>query len=232
MSVRSLILSLFWTLPVLGATFSLRVSDQVPEQFVEDWTHLVEVSWMTVNAYPPEKNDPFAIPFPREVEILATVSWDPFVVPHIQDTDADAMTLTDSHPSSRREYKTWICLLMDRLTFDSKSKHRRDGYARTVTALAHELYGNVPRQLLVMPSFIVMSADASKEKHEVEAFEAGIAFLHRMMADKSIFGKFEPSMKKDFRDALAREEALLAGWIFKKTCPPPKPAPKKKRPKP
>lgn len=75
-----------------------------------------------------------------------------------------------------------VFLFLDRIFFDKSGERRNDGVTRMLGILAHEIFGNVNRFLQVNPERSYKS-NLVRINAEIDAFQAGIDFLHRIIAD-------------------------------------------------
>ncbi len=75
-----------------------------------------------------------------------------------------------------------VFLFLDRIFFDKSGERRNDGVTRMLGILAHEIFGNVNRFLQVNPERSYKS-NLVRIHAEIDAFQAGIDFLHRIIAD-------------------------------------------------
>ncbi len=97
-------------------------------------------------------------------------------------------------------------------------KERPDAFARLVSLLGHEIYGNVvnfgrQRSVYLSPQFRNSSALRQKEwiKSEVVAFHAGVDFLQTLLQQ---FGPHvSQKLQADFIDALQREATTLEYYL-------------------
>jgi hypothetical protein len=100
---------------------------------------------------------------------------------------------------------------------NGKRQERPDAFARLVTLLGHEIYGNVNnfisrRSFFESPQFMYSKEVQKQEyiKSEVYAFTKGVDFLETLL---SLAGPRLPEkLNHDFRNALLREKELLTSY--------------------
>lgn len=103
------------------------------------------------------------------------------------------------------------------LKVDGKFIPRDDAFARIVTLLGHEIYGNVLNFITHGPNYDISSSLVSQKEAqrqnletEINAFATGVEFLNLLI---SKFGKVLPAkLTTDFSRALEREEGLLTQY--------------------
>lgn len=135
-------------------------------------------------------------------------------------SDAFTMILED-HPTG----PFIVRLFWDRLMFEHNGgthKERADAFVRLVSALGHEIYGNVNNFKKMMtnnsPSMLTLTAPQSSKKYievqadlEIKAFSAGVHFLQNLIT------KFEKHIpEKTLNDLVAahqREKEALHTWV-------------------
>ncbi|MBY0372225.1 hypothetical protein K2X33_16205 [bacterium] len=165
-----------------------------------------------VRSLAPARENPFKARSRRKVHFYIAYSHDPVATHMIErsrDTGpsdgSDAFTITSE---INGELITYVFLLVDRFALDEKGKQRPDAFVRLVTALAHEVYGNVADQLkLKLGEPPIMDA-AMRIADEQRAFTASIAFLKRYK--RSRLSKIVDA--EHLKQAIVREEEALEFW--------------------
>jgi hypothetical protein len=124
--------------------------------------------------------------------------------------DAFTYTHVDKKTSTMRMF---LVLLTDRLFVKSGS----EGFVRALTALAHELYGNVTRHLHESIDDFSAADAPTRRATEIESFKLSIEFLDNFMASPE-FMSFPIFVRDEFPKQRAREERALQWWQNTGSC--------------
>lgn len=165
---------------------------------------------------PPARGNPLRSRSKRRVHFVLTNSTNAMAVKYGR-TDvygADAFSLTDCEVEKEDELVTYVFLLVDRIVWDEKPEQRADGFVRMIAAIGHELYGNVPAHLKYRPGQTFDNSYETKQKDEVVAHKAGVAFLNRLMASDHAKGLGLAHLQS----ALSRETEGLKAWEEGTAC--------------
>ena len=124
-----------------------------------------------------------------------------------KDKTGDAFTIAfgnQLHPN----ISLW--LLADKVFYDEKGQPRPDATIRALTALSHELYGNVQTYLESVENK-TFEQPIDRKKTEIRAFSAGIHYLERMAASDD-YKTFTPKVQNDIKTTIEREKKSLLSW--------------------
>ena len=216
------IIILLFTAPLLAAPeLAMDISSFVTSKGRE---HLNDAFYFALNhvrLLPPAEGNPFEAPTDRILHFYLTTSQDPVAPKAIAELNeltgfpqtSDAFTTTGMTPYFPGIIFTTVTLLVDKICFDPTSGAiRKDAFVRMLTALAHEIYGNVPVHL-EMPDNLIPEKPTLQERRaeEITAFLAGIAFLERYLKSELLNGLF-PETRGQVEQALEREKEGLASW--------------------
>ncbi len=128
---------------------------------------------------------------------------------HLISPTADAFTALVEGPN--RKPIILVRLMWDRIMFAEENglySERPDAFSRLLTALGHEIYGNVRTFHSAISGSVRLSSQISSE---IAAFRAGIDFIDRAIEK---IGD-DPALKKtaiDLQNARGRESRDLATW--------------------
>jgi len=211
-----------WGVP----TFSFELSDLVPPSSRQSIEDALQEAIRHVRALPPSQDNPFCSRKQRRVQVVVTMLRDP-VAQQVYATsresaaadDSDAFTFTVATREVPPELVTFIFLIADRLFWDPQTgRQRADGFVRLLSALGHEVYGNLPDQLKLIPGKPPLAATfEERRKDEMVAFEAGIAFLERYLAS-DLWAGFSAETRSDIEKALERDQQAFQTWKRASEC--------------
>ena len=103
-----------------------------------------------------------------------------------------------------------VFLIADRIFYDANSNEKPDATVRALTAMSHELYGNVQTYLEAAESKS-FDKPIDRKDMEIRAFKAGIDFLERFAASDK-FKTMTPKIQSDVKATIEREKKGLLSW--------------------
>ncbi len=106
-----------------------------------------------------------------------------------------------------------LVLFADKLFYDSAHRGRPDALVRTVTVLAHEIYGNVQRALeQPLTGTVVRESPEQRAIAEIRAFRESYAFYDRLMASSMFDQLFSENEQTQIQFQQQNEQAGVTFW--------------------
>jgi hypothetical protein len=123
----------------------------------------------------------------------------------------DALTILEVDDNGKLPITT--ALFIDKLCYDENGNERVDSLVRIAVALAHEIFGNVQRELEFDSSCIASHSfgNAERIQREIFAFTAGVNFIERISSGANYL-LLPKSIRDSFEQALVRERDSLRTW--------------------
>lgn len=201
---------------VAAPSFSFEATEEISSGNREVIESAFHQAFGLAKYLPPSRGNPLVSRLKRRVHFVLTVSGNSVAIKYGQ-TDsylADAFTLTDPQVDTEEALVTYIFLLVDRIFWDESSHQRPDAFVRLITAIGHELYGNLPDHLKVRPRQVFDNSYETKQKDEITAHKGGVSFLNRLMKSELSEGLDTVQLE----EALAREKTALKEWQEGTAC--------------
>ncbi len=213
-----------WVSGAVGAPeFSFETTSRISAQNRPIIEEALQLAMDEVKANPPARQNPYTSRAKRRVHVVLADSTDPLalqVFDHSRESAAsdgsDAFTFTAATAGEGTELITFVFILVDRIFWSpTDGKQHADAYIRLLTALGHEIYGNLPTHLKLKLGVRPEPATfEERQREEIAAFKAGIAFLKRYQVSDAA-----RAHKASFLvSALERERASLETWVHP-SCP-------------
>jgi hypothetical protein len=183
----------------------------------------VQEAFDFVATLPPHRNPLRWEGSPRDVYVVLTTMEDPTVRPILdfseqtageEGADMDSLTVTAATGGSLR---TFIFLFYDRIFIKPNGRKEPKSYARLVTALGHEIYGNLPIQLQVVLGDRPDDDPALRRREQISAFRASIAFLERVQSSADL-SSLPKGSAEHFAFSLESERRKLNTWLLASMC--------------
>jgi hypothetical protein len=189
---------------------------------------IIQAAIKIVEKYGPENSDTIfswrkstpRLPV-KEIKLRLTTSDDPNYremaglspsrIPQDREIASDAATLLIAPVDLGEQIEIVVFVFLDKMFYDDLGKERPDGLTRLVTALAHELYGNVTFYLRMSQEEVEKPSPDLRVKMQINASQVGVDFLERTI---KTLGNTPQSAKIvfDMRQALKREQLELKQW--------------------
>lgn len=191
--------------------FGMPIDWAITDKSMSSWG---QIALQTTVLFPPYTSNALALQGSRDVykntslSIIDANSKDPDYSAVMPGPDADAGTVLIGDKKTGKNTVA-VVLFTDRIFRDENGQERPDGFSRLINALSHELYGNATSYLNRIKDGTQTEQD--RVEMEITAFEAGIAYLERLIASPFYAGLPE-KIKTDLKDALTRDRHGLATW--------------------
>lgn len=127
----------------------------------------------------------------KNINLIFTTSDDPALTkPQQKSTsklehnpgDADAQTILLLDKAGKNP-EIFVYIFLDKIYFDEHFNKRDDENVRVITALSHEIYGNVNAYLTSDPKESLVQNEILRINKEIKAFRAGIQCLNRAIEE-------------------------------------------------